>query len=117
MQLPLEIRFQNLDPSPAVEADIRKRVEKLERLADNLVSCRVNVEAPHKHHHKGKLYAVHVDLRLPGSEIVVSREPGQHHAHEDVYVAVRDAFDAVSRQLQELIRIRQGKVKRHEPAP
>jgi ribosome-associated translation inhibitor RaiA len=77
----------------------------------------VSVEAPHKHHHKGKLYAVHIDLRVPGGEIVASREPGQDHSHEDVYVAVRDAFDAVGRQLQDLTRIRQGQVKHHEPAP
>jgi ribosomal subunit interface protein len=117
MQLPLEIHFQNMDASDAVEADIRKRVAKLEHFAENIVSCRVSVEAPHKHHHKGKLYAVHIDLRVPGGEIVASREPGQDHSHEDVYVAVRDAFDAVGRQLQDLTRIRQGQVKHHEPAP
>lgn len=115
MQLPLEIRFQNVDASSAVEADIERRVEKLERLADDIVSCRVVVEAPHKHHHKGKLYAVHVDLRVPGGELVASREPSDKQAHEDVYVAVRDAFEAVSRQLQDFVEKRQGKVKQHEP--
>jgi ribosomal subunit interface protein len=115
MQLPIEIRFHNLDVSIAVEAEIRQRIEKLERFAADIVSCRVTVEAPHKHQHKGKLYAVHVALRLPGNEILASREPSQRHAHEDVYVAVRDAFDAVSRQLQDAIRIRQGQVKHHEP--
>ena len=117
MQVPLEIHFQNMDPSPAIEAAIRERVGKLERFADQIVSCRVSVEAPHKHQHQGNLYSVRVDLRLPGGEVVASREPGAHHAHEDAHVAVRDAFKAARRQLQDRVRVQRGKVKPHEVPP
>ena len=79
--------------------------------------CRVTVEAPHKHHHQGNLYTVRIDLRYPGGETVVSRDPSAHHAHEDVYVALRDAFKAVRRQLQDLVRLQRGKVKQHEGPP
>jgi ribosomal subunit interface protein len=114
MQVPLEIRFHNLDPSPAIESSVRERAKKLERFADRLVSCRVTINAPHKHHRQGNLYHVTVEARLPGSEVVASREPPQRHSHEDVYVALRDAFNAARRQLQDRIRVQRGKIKAHE---
>ena len=114
MQLPLQIRFHNLEPSDAVEANIRKHAERLERFCDQIISCRVMIDAPHKHHHQGNMYHVTVDVRTPGDESVASRGPAQHHAHEDVYVAIRDAFDAVQRQLQDHQRKIQGKVKVHD---
>jgi cold shock CspA family protein/ribosome-associated translation inhibitor RaiA len=117
MQIPLEILFRNMDPSPTVEAAIRERAEKLDRFADQIMSCRVTVEAPHKHSAKGKQYHVVVDMRVPGGELVVSRDPGRQQAHEDVYVAVRDAFNAARRQLQNYVRVRRGKVKAHEAPP
>lgn len=117
MQLPLQITFRNMDPSEAVEARIRERAEKLDRFASHIMSCRVIVEAPHKHHHKGTLYQVLIDITVPGKELVVSRAPHDNHAHEDVYVAVRDAFDAARRQLEDYTRVIRGKTKQHEMPP
>jgi ribosomal subunit interface protein len=117
VQAPLEIVFHNVDRSPAVEAAVRERAAKLEQFAENITSCRVTVEAPHKNHQQGNLYTVRVDLRFPGGEAVVNRSPSEDHAHEDVYVALRDAFKAVRRQLQDRQRIRRGDVKPHEPPP
>ncbi len=99
MQIPLQISFRNMDPSPAVEARIRKKAEKLERFHDRIIGCTVVVEAPHRHHHKGKLYSVKVDISVPGKDVVVDRAKPTDHAHEDVYVAIRDAFDAATRRL------------------
>ena len=117
MQVPLEIVFHNVDRSPAVEAAVRERAAKLEQFADNITSCRVTVEAPHKNHQQGNLYTVRIDLRFPGGEAVANRSPSENHAHEDVYVALRDAFRAARRQLQDRQRIRRGDVKPHEPPP
>lgn len=117
MQVPLEIRFHNMTPSPAIERAARERAAKLEQFADDIVSCRVTIEAPHKHHRQGKLFHVSVDVRLPGGEVVASRDPAAHHAHEDVYVALRDAFKAVRRRLQDYVRTRRGIVKAHEVPP
>lgn len=55
-----------------------------------------------------------IDVRTPTGEVAVSRMPDDEHAHEDVYVAIRDAFDAARRQLQDRLRVSQGKVKTHE---
>ncbi|BAU48418.1 raiA ribosome-associated inhibitor A [Sulfurifustis variabilis] len=117
MKLPLQIVFRNLDPSDAIEAKVRERAERLERYADDVMSCRVVVEAEHKHRHQGHLYHVRVDLKVPGAELVASREPELNHAHEDVYVAIRDAFDAVRRRLEDHERRRRGDVKSHETPP
>lgn len=112
--MPLQITFRGFDSSEAVEAKVRDRVQKLERIFGSITSCRVVIDAPHQHHHKGNLFAVSIDLTVPEGEIVASRDAGQNHAHEDVYVAIRDAFDAVGRRLQETVRRRRGDVKHHE---
>jgi cold shock CspA family protein/ribosome-associated translation inhibitor RaiA len=118
MQVPLEVHFHNVDASPTVEAEIRERVSKLEQLtAQEIISCRVTVEAPHKHHQQGNLFSVRVDLRFAGGEVIVSRDPSVNHAHENAYTAVRDAFKTVRRQLQDRVRVRRGDVKPHEVPP
>lgn len=114
MQVPLEIYFHNTAKSDAVEAAVRARAKKLERFADSIVSCRVTIDASHKHQRQGKLFRVAVDIHLPGSHVVASRDPSKHHAHEDVMVAIRDAFDAARRRLQDRVRVDRGKVKAHE---
>lgn len=55
MEIPLEIRFHNLEPSDALESAIRERAAKLDKLYDRLTSCRVAVERPHHQHRKGNL--------------------------------------------------------------
>lgn len=114
MQTPVQITFRNLDASPTVEAKIRERVAELERFYDRITSCRVVVEAPNRHHREGRLYHIRVDLKVPGREIVVKRDPSEHHAHEDIYVAVRDCFDAVRRQVEDHARRERGDIKAHE---
>lgn len=113
MQLPLQISFRNMDPSPAVEARIRDKAKLFDRFYDRISGCRVMVEAPHRHHHKGKLYRVRIDLTLPGGELTVDRSPDEHHAHEDVYVAIRDSFKAAVRQLEDYARQQRGDIKTH----
>ncbi|MBI1422397.1 MAG: 30S ribosomal protein S30 [Gammaproteobacteria bacterium] len=117
MQIPLQITYRDMPPSEAVDASIRERAQKLEIFADNITSCRVVIEAPHKHHHKGQLFSIHIDITLPGHEIAVSRQPDKNHAHEDIYVAIRDAFDAARRQLEDYNRRYHGNVKLHQPEP
>jgi ribosomal subunit interface protein len=114
MQQPLQITFRDIPPSENVEAVIREKAEKLDQYFDKIMSCRVMIESPHTHHHQGMLYHVRVDLTVPGTELVASRATDKNHAHEDVYVAIRDAFDAAKRQLQEYKGKLKNKVKRHE---
>ena len=114
MQIPLEVTFHNMDQSEAVEANVRERVAKLERYFDRIIGCRVVIEAPHRHNRKGKIYEVRVDVSVPGREIVVNRNGPKNHAHEDVFVAVRDAFNAAARQLEDHADKVRGDVKSHD---
>jgi len=113
MELPLQIAFRHMDSSDAVTARIRERAEDLERFFDRIMSCRVVVECRHPRRQQGNLFRVRVDLKVPGREIVVGRDPAAHHAHEDVYVAIRDAFDTTRRLLEDHVREARGDVKLH----
>lgn len=113
MQLPVQITFRHMDASAALEARIRQRAEELEQFHDRITSCRVVVERTHRRQQQGNLFEIRVDLTVPGREIVVGREPGMNHAHEDPYVAVRDAFDAARRLLEDHVRRRRGDAKTH----
>lgn len=117
MQLPLQITFRHMDPSPALEARIRELAAKLDRYAQEIMGFRVVVEAPHKHHHQGSLFSVHIDITLPGGEIAVTRDQHDRHAHEDAHVALRDAFNAAARQLEQRVQRLRRDVKEHEVMP
>ena len=115
MQITPEVTFRQMAPSSAVEARIQEHLTRLDRFHNRIMSCRVVVEAPHRQHRKGNLYNVSVDITLPGSkEILANREKRLSHAHQDIYVALRDAFNATRRQLQDTGRKQRGKVKSHE---
>jgi ribosome-associated translation inhibitor RaiA/cold shock CspA family protein len=117
MKTPLQVAFRNLERSEAVEAKVRERAGKLETYCDCILGCRVVVEARHKHHHRGNHYHVRVDVTVPDGEFVANREPDEHHAYTDVYVAIRDAFDAVRRQLEDYVRRQDRRVKAHVAPP
>ncbi len=106
-----------MPPSEAIEAHIREKAAKLDQFYDRITRCRVVVEAPHRHHHKGKLFNIRIDMTVPGGELVVNRDPSKRAAHTDVYVAIRDAFDAARRKLQDFARRQRGDIKVHEAAP
>ena len=115
MSIPTEVKFLNADRSEALEARIRERVERLERFHDGLLACEVVVSAPHQHKHKGHVYRVAVRLELPGGELLANRGSEKDHAHEDPYVAVRDAFDAMKRQLEDHVRRHDHRTRPNEP--
>ena len=108
MQTSLQITFRNFPRSDAVEARIRDKAAKLEEFHPRIMSCHVAVEELDRHRHQGKQFTVRLDIRVPGHELVVDREH-----HEDIYVALRDAFNAAGRKLEELGRTQRGKVKLH----
>lgn len=117
MQLPLHITFRNTEPSEALKGKIHERMEKLEKIYNHIMSCEVIIEEPHKHHHKGNIYQVKIILSIPGDRLVASSEAHYNHAHEEAHVAVRDAFDAIQRQLEQKARKQHGQVKHHEALP
>ena len=117
METPLQVVFKGMDPSDAVRTRIEERAAKLEKIFDRITSCRVVVELPHRHRTKGKLFNITIDIVVPGDQIIVTRGPTANHAREDVYVAIRDAFNTAQRQLEEFARKIKGLVKTHEETP
>lgn len=108
MKVPLQIIVRNIPHSDALDARIREDVARLEEFHPRIVSCRVTVGELRKHHHQGRHFQVRIDVRVPGSEIVANRDHD-----EDVYVALRDAFNAARRQLEDVARVKRGDVKQH----
>lgn len=117
MQIPLKITFRGLDPSDAIRARIEDRVDRLERFHDRITGCRVVVEASDRHRHKGHLYNVRVDVVVPGAQVAATRAPSKAQDHQDVYVAIRDAFDATERRLEDHLRRARGDTKNHAAQP
>jgi ribosomal subunit interface protein len=101
MQVPLRITVRDMPMTESIDAAVRKHAGRLERFHDRITSCHVTIDKPHQHRHKGEVFRVCVDVVIPHGHVVVSHEPGQDHAHEDVYVALRDAFAAASRRLDQ----------------
>jgi len=112
MKIPLQITARNLDLAEVYKEDIRKKAEKLDKFYDQIMRCRVVVEVPHRHSHEGILYKVHIHMTVPHTELVVERELA-----EDLEVAIRDAFDAARRKLEDFARQQRGDVKQHEALP
>jgi ribosomal subunit interface protein len=109
MKIPLQVTFRNIPYSEAMEANIKEKAAKLDRFYERIMSCRVVAEESQRRQRQGRLYSVHIDITVPGKELAVTRAE-----NEDAYVAVRDAFEAAYRRLEEHSRKLRGDVKAHE---
>ena len=110
MEHPLQIAFHGVDTSPAVETRIRDKVAKLERYFDRIIGCRVVVEHVHRSHSNLKTtdqpFHVSVVVEVPGEELVAKRDPKDRSlqkGHEDINVAIQDAFDTMERRLKDYV--------------
>jgi len=108
MKIPVHIQFHDMEPSDALEASAREHAHRLESFAPDIMACHVHIDLEQKHKHQGRPFGVRIDVTLPGHELVVNRVQ-----NEDVYVALRDAFDNMKRQLEDVVRKRRGQEKQH----
>lgn len=132
MNWPLQITFRRTKPTPEVEDWIREEAEKLNTFYTRVLACRVAVEVPHRHRRKGDSYHVRIDVKVPGGEVVVNREPSRatemRHlgegaaskqleldaAQKSLRAAIKSAFRTAERRLQDYARYQRGDVKMHE---
>jgi cold shock CspA family protein len=131
--IPTQVTFRGLQHSDTLESEIRQRVAWLEQFYDGIVRCRVLIEIPHRHRHDGRHFHVRVEMTVPGgTPIVVSHEPSLHGGLKDLQeeahhkgtevegvhryaaVAIREAFDAARRRLEDFAREQRGAVKTHQ---
>ena len=110
MKTALQVVFHGIAPSPALEAAAREKAHRLERFSADILSCRVDIDESHKHQHQGRPFGVRIHLSVPGEELTVDRV-----ADEDVYVALRDAFDSMRRQIEDRHSRQRAQVRQHTP--
>lgn len=108
---PVQIVVRDIPSSSALEDHIRRKAEKLSHYYNRINHIQVAVEMPQKHKHQGKLFNVRISITVPGKELVVNKK-----LDEDVYIAIRDAFNAVLRQLECYARKKRGDIKKHDDA-
>ena len=110
MQEP-QITYRHMDHSPAMNARIAELVDKLNDIHPKITSCHVIVDEVDRHKTKGNQFEVHIVLHVPGrGEVVATRR-----SHEDPYLAVNEAFDVVTRELNKELELQRGDVKLHTP--
>ncbi len=113
MNLPLQITFRHMEPSPALQERIRKLMSRLDKFSAHILHCQVVVEEPHQHGHQGSLFEFRIEITVPDEKIVVARTHDLNHAHENAYVSLRDAFRSVRRQLEDYERRHRKGIKAH----
>lgn len=131
MTTPLTVTFPRTKASPWLEAEIEKRFARLKVLFADIVSCRVVVEVPHRHHQRGNRFSIRIELGVPGEDLAITRDSNLHGVakdldeatlakrfdveatRRDVRVVLADAFAAAKRQLTDYAQVRRREVKRH----
>jgi ribosome-associated translation inhibitor RaiA len=113
MLLPVQVTFRHMEPSPAVEARARELAARLEKFYDPITSCRIVIDTPPAHRSKGGPFSVRIDVTVPGSELFATSDNEPEGPHTDAYVAMRDAFDDMRRQLEDYGRKQRRDVKGH----
>lgn len=117
MQVPLEITFRHELASAALEARIRKLAQRLERFSEHITRCQVIVDTASERHHQGNVFDIRIEITAPKAHISIQRARPYDPSHQDPYVALRDAFAAARRKLQDYERQLRGAVKLHHRLP
>lgn len=109
MEIPLQITAHDFRLTPTVESEIRDKAAKLDATYERITRCRVVIEAPVGHHRRGGPFKVRIDVTVPGAELIVNRQED-----DDLPIAIRSAFDAMRRRLEDHVRQQRGDIKTHE---
>jgi cold shock CspA family protein/ribosome-associated translation inhibitor RaiA len=114
MQVPLEIAFRDTEHSENIKAEVEREARRLDKFYDRITSCRVTIIGPNKHHRYGVPFKIDIRIALPEhKDIIVSKTHDDVKEHEYVAVAIKDAFAAAQRQIEEAVREMRGDVKSH----
>lgn len=102
MENSFKVAFKGMDTSRAVEAEVRAWLGKLGPLtiAAGITGGQIVIEAVHLHN-QGSRHQARMELAIPGRTLLIGPDHAGNGAHEDVYVAVRNAFRALRRQMAE----------------
>ena len=112
--VPFQITFLDFPESDAVWMAVQKKIEKLEHFFNRIIRFEVVLSCPHRHRHADRLYHVQIHIIMPGEDVIINRNPPQDETHRDIYVAIRDAFNAAERVLEDRVQKIRHQVKFHE---
>lgn len=112
--IPFQITFLDFAESDAVWLAIQNRIEKLEHFFDRIERCEVAISLPHRHRTRARLFHLQIRIFFPGNDIIITHNPSKNEAHRDVYVAIRDSFNAAERLLREKAKLLRGRAKAHQ---
>ncbi len=104
MKLPLELVVRDATLPAGLRDEIAALASRLEHFCAKIMRCRVTVTGPGRHAH-GR-WSIKLDMTVPGREILVNRQDG-----DDLPEALREAFAAAGRRLEDYVRRRRGFVK------
>ncbi|WP_157729821.1 ribosome hibernation-promoting factor, HPF/YfiA family [Bacterioplanes sanyensis] len=113
----LEISFRDIDHSDAIEQHIRDKADKLTSTYDDITGIRAVVALPHNRSNKGKLAHVSVEVGLPGETVAITHDQHDQAEHEDMYLAIRHAFDKAQRKVRKIHERRVDSKRRSAAAP
>jgi len=108
MQTPIQITIKDMPHSDALETQIHEKASKLEQFCEDIISCHVVVELTQKHQQQGKLHNVRINIAVPGKELTANK-----NQRENIFIAIRDAFDNMRRQLEDHVKRMHGEIKTH----
>jgi len=115
VEIPLQITTRNIELSEPTKDELRKRAEKLDTFYPRIMRCRITLEVPHRYKKQAMNaveYNIRIDITVPGKEIVIKDRP-----NKELDIAIREAFDAAQRKLEDYATKLRGDVKRHEATP
>lgn len=114
MQVEPQITYRNVNKSEVIEELIHNKLAKLQKLHDQIISCRISIDRPQKGHGSGSPFRVRITTRIPPNhEIVATRDPRDYDIHDPLEMIVRDALDVTERQLKKYVDRQQREVKVH----
>ena len=102
MRPPITLCFRHIERSGALEERARTLGVRLERFSERIMQCHMTLEGPGNGHDNGAGYLVKIDLAVPGAQIHADSLHLDGAGHNDIYLALRGAFNAAKRQLQRL---------------
>ena len=118
MQTAPEIIFHDVDRSSWVENYIQERLQRLDRFADGITSCRVSLTQEQASQHKGNRYSVMIEVRVPPNHDLAAKKAKLiHDMQTQLPALINLAFGAIERQLKKTAQLRRGDDKRHDGQP
>lgn len=112
METPFKLDLRNVVLPVSIERRIDRKVAKMDRLFDGIIGCHLTLSRPGAQPHKAGRFDVRLEITVPGKAIIVNRPQS-----ENLAVAIREAFDAGIRQVEEYARMRRNNVKHHAEPP